>query len=915
MVGQDQCLTTECESALNETSKEPVDGRIGQGVLVDEANVAGTRPLSQFLRMAVMAGVESAVRIHIERGDDLNARDASGMTPLMLSATRDKPAICKLLLSAGADHGLLDPSGKTALEIALAAGSDATAAILDAARAPIPSFTSAEIALEPEPESASEPSRPPNAIADAATRAYPEAAVTPTEPETPADPPALEPSRPSAAMVTVMDDGEFDLSGWEPEEEATRPEADMMVVDSASAVQIAITAHEPIDSSAEWDDIDAYLPEVALPLARADDAEGRARLRRLLLRALREGSVPALDVQALSTNEDRSANPEAEAYLAMVINDLGAEVDERFEYSDADESFEVFVDPEETPEEEAALDEAFIAIDRATSPRHEPLRIYQREFQRLRLLTSEEEIRLAKDMEAALNAALDALATWPGGIARTLAAGSEAVAGTRQLSSIWVGSESDPEPAAAESLAAGEPAQTEPLETIDHDGESGEEAPAEGGVATFADALRRLAALVEMEGGPRASSQDIRKALAGLRLNRRFLLELIDAANGAAACPGFRRAMTDFRKARDRMTAANLKLAFFHAKRYLYSGEPLDDLAQEGNIGLLRAVDRYDWRRGFRFSTYATWWIRQQISRHVADKARTIRVPVHIFEKLQRAERMTKAFETAAGREPTLDELAERMEMPRHKLAALLRIAPEPTRVDESPVDELISIDARDAYWLPDPSDVVEARQVRLAIDRYISSLSTKDHKQEQILRLRYGIGVGEALTLDEVGQRFGVTRERIRQIEAKALRALKRPARSEPFSRLILGSERQETPCAPGAEEPDATDATDAADAADAADSAGDTEAEPKQDVPKREAAIRSPHEAIQAAESSKPSPLDQLLAEAVELGIRVDDARLSSESIWVELLEPRDDTDRRLIHKLLEFGFAFWPGRGYWK
>jgi RNA polymerase primary sigma factor len=294
--------------------------------------------------MAVMAGVESAVQLHIHRGDDLNARDTNGMTPLMLSAARDKPAICKLLLSAGADHGLLDPSGKTALEIALAAGSDATAAILDAARAPLPGFPPSEIALEPEPDSASEPSLPPDAVVEAAT---------PSEPETPAYPPRPEPTPPSTAVTDVMDDGEFDLTGWEVEEEPTRPEADMVVVDSASAVQIAITAHEPIDSSVEWDDIDAYLPEEALPLARADDAEGRARLRRLLLRALREGSVPALDVQVQSTNEDRSANPEAETYLAMVINDLGAEVDERFEYSDCDESFEVFVNPEETPDEEA----------------------------------------------------------------------------------------------------------------------------------------------------------------------------------------------------------------------------------------------------------------------------------------------------------------------------------------------------------------------------------------------------------------------------------------------------------------------------------------------------------------------------------------------------------------------------------
>lgn len=865
-----------------------------------EANVAGTRPLSQFLRMAVMAGVESAVRIHIERGDDLNARDASGMTPLMLSAVRNKPAICQLLLSAGADHHLLDPLGRTALDIAIAARAEATAVILGAVGAPLHSFPPIETEVVLEPDPASEPAHP---IAEAAAPGEPAAASAPAEPDTAAEPLVQEAKRPLAPVLAELGDGEFDLSGWEVEEEPTRPEVDLVVVDSASAVQIAITAHEPIDSSAEWNDIDAYLPEVALPLARADDAEGRGKLRLLLLRALREGSVPALDVQAQSTNEDRSANPEAEAYLAMVINDLGAEADERFEYSGADESFEVFVDPEESQAEEAALDEALVAIDRAASPRHEPLRIYQREFQSLRLLTAEEEVRLAKDMEAALDLALDALASWPDGIARTLTAGADAIAGTRQLSSIWVAGEPDPEPALAGGMEEGEPAAENSEDAAEDDGEPRSAEPACAGDAGFSDALRRLAALTAAEDAPTASPQEIRQALAGLRLNRRFLLELIEPAHGSAPCPAFARAMAAFLQHRDRMTAANLKLAFFHAKKYLHSGEPLDDLAQEGNIGLLKAVDRYDWRRGFRFSTYATWWVRQQISRYVADKSRTIRVPVHIFEKLQRAERIAQAVATASDREPTLAELAERLEMPYHKLVALLRIAPEPSPIDEETVDGMIAIDARDAYALPDPADVVGEMQLNQAVDRYISSLSTKDRKEERIVRMRFGIGVDEALTLDEIGMRFEVTRERIRQIEAKAIRKLQHVSMSEPFARMVLGLKPEENPLAPRARRPSEDEKPDT------------TESLPQPATPKQQAAPRPPREPGETADASKPSTLDQLLAKALELGVPVNDERLSAGSIWVELLEPRDNTHRRLIRKLLDFGFAFWPGKGYWK
>ena len=868
-----------------------------------EANVSGARPLSQFLRMAVMAGVESAVRIHIERGDDLNARDASGMTPLMLSAVRNKPAICRLLLSAGVDHELLDPSGRTALEIAVTAGAEATAAILGAVSAPLHSFPPLETEVVLGPDAASEPALPAHSIAEAAAPGELVAASAPTEPDTTAEPLVQEAAPPLAPVLAELGDGEFDLSGWEVEEEPMRPEVDLVVVESASAVQIAITAHEPIDSSAEWDDIDAYLPEVALPLARADDAEGRAKLRLLLLRALREGSVPALDVQAQSTNEDRSANPDAEAYLAMVINDLGAEADERFEYTDANESFEVLIDPEESPAEEATLDEALVAIDRATSPRNEPLRIYQREFQSLRLLTAEEEVRLAKDMEAALDLALDALASWPDGIARTLAAGADAIAGSRQLSSIWVGGEPDPEPASAEGLEEGEPAAENPDDAAEDGGKPRDAEPACAGDAGFADALRRLAALTEAEDAPRASPQEIRQALAGLRLNRRFLLELIDAAHGSAPCPAFARAMAGFRQHRDRMTAANLKLAFFHAKKYLHSGEPLDDLAQEGNIGLLKAVDRYDWRRGFRFSTYATWWVRQQISRYVADKSRTIRVPAHIFEKLQHSERIAQAFATAFDRQPTLGELAERLEMPSHKLTALLRIAPEPSAIDGETVDGMIAIDARDAYAPPDPADVVNEMQLNQAVDRYISSLSTKDRKEERIVRMRFGIGVDEALTLDEIGMRFEVTRERIRQIEAKAIRKLQHVSMSEPFARMVLGLEPEKNPFAHRArrssedDEPDTTDPI------------------PRPGPAKRQVAPRPPLEPNEAADASKPSALDRILAKAVELGVPVNDERLSAGSIWVELLEPRDNTHRRLIRKLLDSGFAFWPGKGYWK
>lgn len=867
------------------------------GALVNTANAANTPRLSQFLRMAIVAGVESAVRIHIARGDNLNACDVNGMTPLMIAASRNKAAICELLLSAGVDHGLRDPSGRTALEIAVAAGADDSAVVLSAINAPprcIPASLPPGQGLVPTPAVIALPTTEVAAPTVAEHADSPDLARAATRDEQLALSSVAGPS-----PVEGDDSEEFDLTGWEAEEAVVPPEADQVILGSTSAIQVAISLHEPIDSSVGWDDIEAYLPEQALPLARADDTEGRARLRRLLLRAIREGSVPGLDVRALSINDDRSDSPEAEAFLTMVVNDLGAEVDERFEYSDTFENFEVHVDPDESVDEEALLDDALGAIDSAASVRHEPLRIYQREFQRLRLLSAEDEVELGQAMEAALELALDALAAWPEGITRTIDAGADALAGRRPLSSIWSGdAEPDPDAASIDNPDAASPEAELVEEASDEDGEPTAEVSPDAG---FADALNRLRTLATQGKHQSASLREVRLSLAALRLNRRFLLDLIDTADGPTPCPDFRHAMAIFRKARDRMTAANLKLAFFHAKKYLYSGEPLDDLAQEGNVGLLKAVDRYDWRRGFRFSTYATWWIRQQIGRHVADKARTIRVPVHIYEKVQRMERVAEAFEKTTGREPSIDELAQLLEMPARKVTALQHIAPEPSPIDALPINELIAIDARDALLPADPADVVEAAELRAAVDEMISSLPDKD---AQILRLRFGIGIDEALTLEEVGQLYAVTRERIRQIETKAIRKLKHPARAESFTRMALGM-RSETRSAGSI-----TSDTDDVEMPESAGRTSEPPAPSKQPNP-QVSGIPS-----QSARASKPSSLDRILAQAAELGIKVEDDRLGlSGHIWVGLLETPDKVHRRFVRRLLELGFAFWPGKGYWK
>lgn len=693
-------------------------------------------PLNPAFKLAATHGVFASIRLHINRNDSLDARDEAGQTPLMIAAKKNRAEACRLLLDAGADDSLVDLNGCTALDLAVAAGANEALTVftLHGSRSQL---LSAVVGPDPLP------------VANNPTLVVPS------------------PSPPHITTNVALEDS--DEGSWTPIEEKPPPRDSPALRKLALEAQAKISAHQPKNTGAvQWDDVSGYLPTNVDILGIPDLVE--KGLREIVLMGIREGEVRSAHFNDLLTQVDTSTPDNLFRLIVQMLNDLGVEVDDTFGTSEEWGSSRPFILPDATDAEAELQDESLQYLKGLLQGRNEPSRIFAKEAYVHPLLSQESEVQLAQLMEQSVEAAIEYLSEWPSGLRSLLICCDELKRGVRSLRSM-------------QSSVTSEVGESESYESFDltlappphkHDAKEDEETSVETeessgpdhikGFILLADALQQL--LNSSNDGSPEVVRKTQQILLQMRLAGLFLCSLSDTTDMAPAARGFAISIDNFLKARDQLVLSNLKLVVQLAQRYTKSGIDYLDLLQEGHIGLIRAVDKFDWRRGFKFSTMAMWWIRQQVQRAAPELGFHIRLPAHAVEKSWLMKRHWREFEDEHGHAPTTAWLAHQVGMPVRKVEPILRCISEPI-----PLDELSTHDFHSATVGTDHFDAMPNTEIKVLAEALLHALGSESRMAEKVLRMRYGVGINFELSPEDIAKRYGLSRERIRQIERQALK------------------------------------------------------------------------------------------------------------------------------------------------
>ncbi|WP_185748740.1 MZA anti-phage system associated sigma-70 family RNA polymerase sigma factor MzaA [Herbaspirillum sp. SJZ107] len=704
------------------------------------------KKLGALFRLAIRSGAADAIALHIQRGEPVNGRDGAGLTPLMLAAMHNQLGVCVKLLDIGADPALVDSAGRTALELAAGQGHSAVADLLSGFELPgpgspdVPGYETSSLADE-QPV----PGTVPDVLIESVSVEI--AGLTKVVAATS-----------EALPVTLLEDADGasheepddDTDGWLPDEAVIPPSHDAECVAAASQAQRSLSTHRRVSTETDWSDIEFTLPEIVLQVPAVSHSEMPA-IEELIAIGLGNGLVTAGDFWHALESDCGSRIDDAGVALQRVLDDLGIFLENRSRTF----STRPAVNPEEVLE---ALD----AFEEYLPEPADPAVYHLASARKSELIKRQDEERIGRRMDMALGSLTRALVSLP--------------------ESDWqMVFRADVSPdASGESPEEGDEfaGTTNGTNDVEDDADNGQL-----DFRTYVARIRSGMAEYGREAAvPRPRPQELTR-----------LLEL-GKEHVSALAGNIVDAVDSYERARDQLVLANLRLTVHIAYSFRGRGLPLEDLIQDGHLGLMRAAERFDFRRGFKFSTYATAWVRQSIGRGLADTARTIRMPVHMVEKVNLIDRTRRDLSRGRDRGASVYEIAERLSLTAESVQRIVGLDRQVFSLDDCGTDD--APDTPSPFSIvdpaPDPFKVAADRSLSLAIEKLFGELKNRESK---VLALRFGLGGLDPMTLEEVGTAFDVTRERIRQIEAKAIGKLRHRSRAEVLLPYLDAAPTREEP------------------------------------------------------------------------------------------------------------------------